>query len=570
MFLILFSCLPLVSSAKDYSIYLNKSYSERQPLLIRDFYLSEIFTDSVLYFTEVNKIKKVAIKANDQELLLETKFMSFNFFSSRNYANYEKEMLSFIKEVDHLGIVQLQARARQALGLHYFYEKMNFAKALIYLESSYSFIKRLSYSELPDKQEMIYNIAFVYYSIGYYNTSIKYLDIAKKNTNNYYETLIFNIINTKGLIYRAKGDDAGTIKIFEELMESALMHRNIIWYRVGQNNLAELLIRKKEYIAAFDVLNRAELSKLDYCNDLPVELKRKELLALIYIKTYQTETALVQIKEVKKFIANNNLKVSSESLLFLLAYEKGIQGEFDAAFHLMEESVEVINDTHQATIIELVKQLDNKDNLDKYFRQQTELEHEKNTKRLILFGMMIIVFLILLSTFAFIQKQRSIFKQRQLKILLERQQIGEELEKAKSELISMTDFMLLKNKELDNYRLELKNIEESKSSDEASIKRATRLNDLLSQAILTEENWITFKKAFESVYVDYIPYLQTTMPNLTQAELRYIILRKMKLSSKEIAAVLGISFDSIRTYKYRIRKKYNIKDDDSLEVLIGL
>src|SRR5690606_132670 len=94
------------------------------------------------------------------------------------------------------------------------------------------------------------------------------------------------------------------------------------------------------------------------------------------------------------------------------------------------------------------------------------------------------------------------------------------------------------------------------------------LRKLMSAAIITDEKWIEFKKAFEKVHHNYIDNLKKKLPHLTEAEVRYLVLRKLNLTPKEIAALLAIQPDSIRLYRYRIRKKHDLEDDSSLEKII--
>jgi len=51
---------------------------------------------------------------------------------------------------------------------------------------------------------------------------------------------------------------------------------------------------------------------------------------------------------------------------------------------------------------------------------------------------------------------------------------------------------------------------------------------------------------------------------LTPNELRLSALIKLNLTIKEIAAIMGISPDSIKTARYRLRKKLNMQTGENL------
>jgi DNA-binding CsgD family transcriptional regulator len=49
---------------------------------------------------------------------------------------------------------------------------------------------------------------------------------------------------------------------------------------------------------------------------------------------------------------------------------------------------------------------------------------------------------------------------------------------------------------------------------------------------------------------------------VTPAEIRLVLLDKMGLSQKEASAILGIGIDAVKKGRYRLKKKYNLVQDD--------
>ena len=56
--------------------------------------------------------------------------------------------------------------------------------------------------------------------------------------------------------------------------------------------------------------------------------------------------------------------------------------------------------------------------------------------------------------------------------------------------------------------------------------------------------------------------------HVTGNDLRLIALIKVNLSSKDIATLLGISPDSLRVSRYRLRKKLNLEQGESLTAFV--
>lgn len=97
----------------------------------------------------------------------------------------------------------------------------------------------------------------------------------------------------------------------------------------------------------------------------------------------------------------------------------------------------------------------------------------------------------------------------------------------------------------------------SREIDEVSGKneRSRQLQALLQSTILTDEDWIRFRVLFEKVFPGFIREQKSLYPELTQAELRYLVLEKLQLSTHEMARMLGVSDGSVRQTRSRLRKK---------------
>ncbi|MEZ4686620.1 MAG: tetratricopeptide repeat protein [Bacteroidia bacterium] len=104
--------------------------------------------------------------------------------------------------------------------------------------------------------------------------------------------------------------------------------------------------------------------------------------------------------------------------------------------------------------------------------------------------------------------------------------------------------------------------------NEAEARRTARLTELRQMKILTEEDWRTFRQHFESVYRGFLDRLTDQYPELTKGERRMFVLIKLNLSTSEIADILGISLDSVKKARYRLRKKLQLPDDQPLNDFI--
>lgn len=63
---------------------------------------------------------------------------------------------------------------------------------------------------------------------------------------------------------------------------------------------------------------------------------------------------------------------------------------------------------------------------------------------------------------------------------------------------------------------------------------------------MTGSNWIAFKKEFQKEYPDFLNLLQKEFPEITDSNLRIVLLQKLNFNTAEIAELLGITTQAIK------------------------
>ena len=86
-------------------------------------------------------------------------------------------------------------------------------------------------------------------------------------------------------------------------------------------------------------------------------------------------------------------------------------------------------------------------------------------------------------------------------------------------------------------------------------KKNGKLHALLESHLMTESNWIRFKREFEKEFPDFSQNLITNFPELTDSNKRIIFLQKLGFSNIEISQSLGITTDAVKKAKQRLKKK---------------
>ncbi|MEL6561460.1 MAG: LuxR C-terminal-related transcriptional regulator, partial [Bacteroidota bacterium] len=68
---------------------------------------------------------------------------------------------------------------------------------------------------------------------------------------------------------------------------------------------------------------------------------------------------------------------------------------------------------------------------------------------------------------------------------------------------------------------------------------------------------------------EYFQRLNNEYPDLSRQDRRILAYMRMQLSSKEIAQLVGINYESVNTSRYRIRKKLNLPKSVELDSFVA-
>ena len=142
---------------------------------------------------------------------------------------------------------------------------------------------------------------------------------------------------------------------------------------------------------------------------------------------------------------------------------------------------------------------------------------------------------------------------------LKSQELARDLEFKNKQLTSQSLNMVQKNEMMEEMKEKVKSLKKEGSSRELN-----SLSQLLNYSDTLDEDWKQFQMHFEEVHTSFYHTLKDRYPDLTPNEMRLSALVKLNLTIKEMAAILGISPDSVKTARYRLRKKLDMNTEDNL------
>ena len=211
------------------------------------------------------------------------------------------------------------------------------------------------------------------------------------------------------------------------------------------------------------------------------------------------------------------------------------------------------------------------------------LNNARNVNRIIGIAIAIVCVLLVALAMVIISRQRFKIKDQQA-YSREQDALHEvtqlELENRRLQQDNLKQQLEVKTKELSTHTLNLirnnQLLEHLRSTLQAMVKEDKRDQKRQMQQIILqinesfnhEQHWKEFTAAFEQVHQSFFEKLKTYSSELTSTDMRLIAMLKINLDSADIAILLGISTDSLRVSRYRLRKKLNIKQGENLTAFI--
>ncbi len=149
---------------------------------------------------------------------------------------------------------------------------------------------------------------------------------------------------------------------------------------------------------------------------------------------------------------------------------------------------------------------------------------------------------------------------------LEEEHLKQQIEIKTKELSTHTLHIIQKNQLLEDLRGRLDLMAKDDKRDQK--KQIRELIQQINQNFNNDKYWEEFRSTLEQIHHSFFQKLKQYSEDLTSSEMRLISLLKLNLNSTDIATILGISQDSLRVARYRLRKKLNLDQGENLSTFL--
>jgi tetratricopeptide (TPR) repeat protein len=428
----------------------------------------------------------------------------------------------------------------------------------IMLEAASEF-ENLGYENIPCVDIPFYLLSNHYYDFKNYRKCIDYGELAIK----YLSPVVTGIHNTLGMAYQHLGKYDSAALRFKQMMQLAKQKKSTVWYSIASGNLGRTYCLKGDLAQGIPLLAR----------DIEMGRSRSTInsalsaayIAEAYINQKNADSALHYINLAREIVIEKNLWDSDLFYVNRFCYYYYVQlanyykltGNYkqaviysDTATLNKDKYEERFNRQFLTSAERKIQRLRYQQSIDLLTAEKRNQELQKLTLFIVLTAVVIIGFLFQRGQIIKKRKEKQIMLEREANLLLKKEKAEQQLENARQQLQELLHQFKEKNELNDNVRAGLE-----KASKDHNEQATQILTDLSNASLLTNQDWQLFRQRFEKVYPGFFSSLAREIPDITPAEERMLALLKLKVSYRQMAFMLGISPQSVRTAKYRLRKK---------------
>jgi DNA-binding CsgD family transcriptional regulator len=165
----------------------------------------------------------------------------------------------------------------------------------------------------------------------------------------------------------------------------------------------------------------------------------------------------------------------------------------------------------------------------------------------------------------FESEQRELLKEKTLEndrkiVELKNEALKNEVKLKSKQLANTAMALVKKNETLTELKKELV-LNKNGFDNYYSYKKLLKTVD---NSIAHKDEWKIFEYNFNQVHEEFFFQLKKQFPELTHKDLKVCAYIKMNLTTKEIAPLLNISIRGVETHRYRLKRKLNLDNDNSL------
>ncbi len=463
-----------------------------------------------------------------------------------------------------------------------------FAKKLSKYEEAISeYNKALEIYEAQGNEKMkaslLGNIGNLFFNLDHLDKSIQYhneaIDVHKKRNDS---VQIAGSLNDLGNSYYKKGLHEIALKCYSDAAEINRLIGNDIWLAYNTQNISTIYTDLKHYDKALKYAQEALVLKKNG-KDPQSLLTSYATIGDIYYLNSDYKNALKYLDTAMNLSYELGVKNGLITILKNKARTYAAMGKYKQAYELRlkyaDEKDSVFNEEKISAINEIEQKYESakKEQQIKEMEYQQKIQKSREVFLIVMIAAVLLIFSLLV--FAILQKRRKdkqIHSQKEIVFKKEQELAVSELEKSRIAEDKLQKSLAYKSKQLSSHALHMmqKNNmlheikDELKVVSEKDAPAVKRVNFLINESLRSDKDWDVFKLYFEEINKGFFESVKEINPELTTNDLRLCALIKLNMNSREMASVLNISPNSIKSARYRLKKKLGLDAEGDLETFV--
>lgn len=494
-----------------------------------------------------------------------TWLLRFYFFQQRTNlrltpADNIRLLTELEKTADKAGWTIEQIVARHYLVFEQYYANQASGEALyVAILKEFGDMEELGFETFRDFDVawlMYHNGRFMYQledldkALQFFRVAEQFIEPTAQGWHTY--VLVLNHLQT---IYEDQGDYAKGIEYARKILQitQSLEHNNPDqrkflkqWQGLSSVDIASMLVRQGRFAEGEVMADQGyALAKVvELADTMPaLNMEYEALQVLIAVKL-----ELGKLDEVKGLLHRSDelyrlvgwhYDNNSNNIEYFDCHSRyaEIRGDFASAMKYTRLAKHLHDSLDQSSDAHKLERLQRRLDAERHAKQLNLVEKEKDLQEWLRNAACAIIVLLLILAYGWFHRQRHLRRQQEA-----------ELDAARAELSQLMQAFKEKTELSTNLRQEIETLA-------TSGERSQYLEQLVHSTILTDHDWLRFRSVFEKVNPGFIEEQKALYPALTAAELRYLVLEKLQLSTHEMAGMLGVSDNTIRQTRARLRRK---------------
>jgi hypothetical protein len=450
------------------------------------------------------------------------------------------------------------------LAKHY-YEQRDYGNAFYHQAKAQKLFNKVGVKNIIDISRYLHVMALNYYHFGYYEEVIRLMR-ASITMPAFNENIEIQRYNTLGLAYKKRNMMDSSAYFFERTKEMAESMQDRNWIHISAGNIGDIYNSQGRYKEALPILMQ-DYQFNQNKNHYPMLARNAALsIAKLWQNLEKPDSTLHYLRAGERLNSLHKLKdpmwrEQRDEQYYLEYYElfHNYYKEKDNAqlAYLYLDSLTTLRAATDLRYNKMTEQVA-KDRLkiEQHMEELADQEKEKqriSTSLLLIIG--VIGFIAVLVGLLYYMSLRREAKalQEQVKGQAAQEKAEAQLALAKMELLEYMQNLQEKNMMVETLQNKLDMLANGNDSE------STELEDLTSRLahtkLLTNDDWNDFRLRFNRAFGGELDKLKLKYRDLTSAEERIYALEKMHVGTSQMAWMLGISPESVRKTRYRLRKK---------------